>query len=150
MLLGACLAGQAFANAPVAGVHALAYPLGGHFHIPHGLSNSLVLPHVMRFNKSHAHKYYSELAPYIDREIEINQSSEKVCDDLIHSLEELIKRIGLPTTLRDMNIKKHQLSMLAEDAMLQTRLLVNNPKEMNYQDVLAIYQCAFDEEKKYD
>ncbi|MGA4816339.1 hypothetical protein ACPA9J_20005 [Pseudomonas aeruginosa] len=50
MLLGACLAGQAFANAPVAAVHALAYPLGGHFHIPHGLSNALVLPEVIRFN----------------------------------------------------------------------------------------------------
>ncbi|WP_156507802.1 iron-containing alcohol dehydrogenase, partial [Halioglobus sp. HI00S01] len=50
VLLGACLAGQAFANAPVAAVHALAYPLGGHFHIPHGLSNSLVLPTVLEFN----------------------------------------------------------------------------------------------------
>jgi alcohol dehydrogenase len=50
MLLGACLAGQAFSNAPVAAVHALAYPIGGIFHVPHGLSNSLVLPHVMRFN----------------------------------------------------------------------------------------------------
>ena len=50
MLLGAMLAGQAFANAPVAAVHALAYPLGGHYHIPHGLSNSLVLPSVLEFN----------------------------------------------------------------------------------------------------
>ena len=54
MLLGACLAGQAFANAPVAAVHALAYPLGGNFHIPHGLSNALVLPQVLRFNVSAA------------------------------------------------------------------------------------------------
>src|SRR5690606_31849109 len=50
MLLGATLAGQAFSNAPVAAVHALAYPLGGHFHVPHGLSNALVLSHVLRFN----------------------------------------------------------------------------------------------------
>ncbi|WP_352260139.1 iron-containing alcohol dehydrogenase, partial [Psychrobacter sp. TB55-MNA-CIBAN-0194] len=52
MLLGAMLAGQAFANSPVAGVHALAYPIGGIFHVPHGLSNALVLPQVMRFNAS--------------------------------------------------------------------------------------------------
>src|SRR5690606_38846140 len=65
MLLGALLAGQAFANAPVAAVHALAYPLGGHFHIPHGLSNSLVLPHVMRFNAPDAQTLYAELAPII-------------------------------------------------------------------------------------
>ncbi len=63
MLLGACLAGQAFANAPVAAVHALAYPLGGHFHIPHGLSNALVLPEVIRFNAPAAAGLYAELAP---------------------------------------------------------------------------------------
>ena len=50
MLLGACLAGQAFANAPVAAVHALAYPLGSHFHLPHGLCNALMLPPVLAFN----------------------------------------------------------------------------------------------------
>lgn len=61
MLLGAMLAGQSFANAPVAAVHALAYPLGGHFHIPHGLSNSLVLPHVLRFNAQAAAPLYAQL-----------------------------------------------------------------------------------------
>lgn len=65
MLLGACLSGQAFANAPVAAVHALAYPLGGHFHIPHGLSNALVLPEVMRFNAPAAAALYAELAPLL-------------------------------------------------------------------------------------
>ena len=64
MLLGSMLAGQAFANSPVAAVHALAYPLGGHFHIPHGLSNALVLPHVLRFNAITAHEAYVELAPH--------------------------------------------------------------------------------------
>ncbi len=62
MLLGACLAGQAFSNAPVAAVHALAYPIGGIFHVPHGLSNSLVLPHVLRFNLPQASRLYAELA----------------------------------------------------------------------------------------
>ena len=59
MLYGAMLAGQAFANAPVAAVHALAYPLGGHYHISHGLSNSLMLPHVLRFNMPVAEKLYA-------------------------------------------------------------------------------------------
>ena len=54
MLLGSMLAGMAFANAPVAAVHALAYPLGGHFHVPHGLSNALVLPYVLEFNMPEA------------------------------------------------------------------------------------------------
>lgn len=63
MLFGACLAGQAFANAPVAAVHALAYPLGAKYHVPHGTSNALLLPHVLRFNSSHAKEMYAELAP---------------------------------------------------------------------------------------
>lgn len=62
MLLGACMAGQAFSNAPVAAVHALAYPIGGIFHVPHGPSNPLVLPHVLRFNLPQADKLYAELA----------------------------------------------------------------------------------------
>jgi alcohol dehydrogenase class IV len=64
MLLGSMLAGQAFANAPVAAVHALAYPLGGHFHIPHGLSNALVLAHVLRFNCKTAPGPYADIAPF--------------------------------------------------------------------------------------
>src|SRR6185369_9952079 len=65
MLLGAFLAGQAFSNAPVAAVHALAYPIGGIFHVPHGLSNSLVLPHVLRFNAPIAAPLYAELASIV-------------------------------------------------------------------------------------
>jgi alcohol dehydrogenase class IV len=55
-------AGQAFSNSPVAAVHALAYPIGGIFHVPHGLSNSLVLPHVLRFNMPAALDHYAEIA----------------------------------------------------------------------------------------
>ena len=62
MLLGSMLAGQAFANSPVAAVHALAYPIGGTFHVPHGLSNALVLPHVLRFNAPEAAMLYAEIA----------------------------------------------------------------------------------------
>src|ERR687897_2669153 len=66
MLLGSMLAGMAFANAPVAAVHALAYPIGAIFHVPHGLSNALVLMGVLRFNLSHAEPLYAELAPLVD------------------------------------------------------------------------------------
>lgn len=145
MLLGACLAGQAFANAPVAAVHALAYPLGGHFHIPHGLSNSLVLSHVMRFNAPSCASLYRELAPFICADVDTNQTDESVAIELINAIEQLIKRLSLPATLQEMNIKLEQLPMLARDAMLQQRLLVNNPREVDYQDALNIYQSAFGE-----
>jgi alcohol dehydrogenase class IV len=143
MLLGALLAGQAFANAPVAAVHALAYPLGGHFHIPHGLSNSLVLPHVMRFNAPSAKSLYAELAPIIMAEEYVAGSDEDVTLRLINWIETLIAKVGLPNRLRDCNVPEDFIGTLARDAMLQQRLLVNNPRQVTEQDALAIYQAAF-------
>jgi alcohol dehydrogenase len=143
MLLGACLAGQAFANSPVAAVHALAYPLGGHFHIPHGLSNALVLPHVLRFNSKESSELYSELAPYISSSIDLNTSSESISEAIIEYIQHLIERLKLPTKLHQLGIKKSQLPLLAKDALLQTRLLVNNPRILSYQDALHIYNQAY-------
>jgi len=142
MLLGACLAGQAFANAPVAAVHALAYPLGGHYHIPHGLSNSLVLPHVMRFNAPEAKELYAELAPVIMGKT-IEGDAESITDALINHIEQLISDLGLPNTLSAMDVPKADLPMLASDGMKQQRLLVNNPREINEVNALAIYEAAY-------
>ena len=137
MLFGSMLAGQAFANAPVAAVHALAYPLGGHYHISHGLSNSLVLPHVMRFNLPACHHLYGELAPVVAADLPASG------DALIAHMESLIEQVQLPRTLAAVNVPKEALPMLASDAMLQQRLLVNNPREVTEADALAIYQAAY-------
>jgi len=143
MLLGACLAGQAFANAPVAAVHALAYPLGGNFHIPHGLSNALVLPHVLRFNVSAATTHYSELAPVVLGDRLRRSDPTTFADQLIEELGGLSGRMGLPTRLRDAGVPQDMLPQLAREAMLQQRLLVNNPRELNENDALAIYRAAY-------
>lgn len=143
MLLGATLAGQAFANSPVAAVHALAYPLGGHFHIPHGLSNSLVLPHVMQFNMSAAESLYAELAPIIMGDDAVQGGKTIQAQALIDWLVKLIDTLGLPSQLRACGVVENDLQLLAKDAMLQQRLLVNNPREMNQQQALNIYQSAF-------
>jgi len=142
MLLGACLAGQAFANAPVAAVHALAYPLGGHYHIPHGLSNSLVLPYVMRFNAPEAQTLYAELAPFIMGHA-VTGDDATVTEALIAHIEKLIVDLGLPNTLKDMKVPEADLPKLASDAMKQERLLMNNPRPVSEADALAIYQAAF-------
>lgn len=142
MLLGACLAGQAFANAPVAAVHALAYPLGGHYHIPHGLSNSLVLPAVLDFNMPAAHPLYAELAEVVIGK-PVSGSSEAKTAALIDGLRTLIDDVALPATLQDAKVKESDLEMLAEDAMLQQRLLVNNPRDVTYEDALSIYRAAY-------
>jgi alcohol dehydrogenase len=143
MLLGAMLAGQAFANAPVAAVHALAYPLGGNYHIPHGLSNSLVLPHVLRFNAVAASDLYQVVAGVIlpegQRSGTVGGAAEALADYFLTLAEDL----GLQTSLRQMNIPEHDLSQLAEEAMLQQRLLINNPRDVSYDDALMIYQQAY-------
>ena len=144
MLLGACLAGQAFANAPVAAVHALAYPLGGHYHIPHGLSNSLVLPTVLEFNAPSACELYAELAEVVLGET-LTGSDEAKTALLIFALRELIEDVMLPATLRQAGVKAADLEVLAADAMLQQRLLVNNPREITYADALGIYRAAYGE-----
>ena len=143
MLLGAMLAGQAFANAPVAAVHALAYPLGGNYHIPHGLSNSLVLPHVLRFNAPAAAELYAELAPIILPGRTLPSDALEVSELLAQHFLQLAADLGLQTRLRDMNIAEPDLPKLAEEAMLQQRLLMNNPRELSLNDGLSIYQQAF-------
>lgn len=143
MLLGAMLAGQAFANAPVAAVHALAYPLGGNYHIPHGLSNSLVLPHVLRFNAPAAAELYAELAPIILPGRTMPSEALEVSELLAQHFLQLAADLGLQTRLRDMNIAESDLPKLAEEAMLQQRLLMNNPRELSLNDALSIYQQAF-------
>ena len=142
MLLGACLAGQAFANAPVAAVHALAYPLGGHYHFPHGLCNSLVLPAVLQFNAPAAQDLYAELAEYVVG-APVSGSTEAKATALIDALRQLIADVALPATLHEAGVKQADLEMLASDAMLQQRLLVNNPRDVSYDDALAIYKAAY-------
>lgn len=143
MLLGACLAGQAFANAPVAAVHALAYPLGGHFHIPHGLANALMLPHVLRFNADVAAPLYAELARLVLGDKLQPGNAAELAEQLIRELAAFSERSGLPTRLRDAGVPEAMLPRLASDAMLQQRLLVNNPREVSEAQALAIYQAAF-------
>lgn len=141
MLLGATLAGQAFANAPVAAVHALAYPIGGIYHVPHGLSNALVLPHVLRFNAQAAAPLYGELARAVLPTV--MGSAEEKTHAFIGHLERLIAETGIASTLREVGIERDGLARMAKDAMLQQRLLVNNPRAVSEADALSIYTAAF-------
>ncbi|HEY1092563.1 MAG TPA: iron-containing alcohol dehydrogenase, partial [Burkholderiaceae bacterium] len=140
MLLGAMLAGQSFANAPCAAVHALAYPIGGIFHVPHGLSNSLVLPHVLRFNAPAAAPLYAELAEIVAPGA--SGSVEARTQALIDRMVQIAERTGIETQLRQVGIAEADLDQLADDAMLQTRLLTNNPRDVLRDDARAIYAAA--------
>ncbi len=145
MLLGSMLAGASFGNSPVAGVHALAYPIGGTYHIPHGLSNALVLPHVLRFNITEptAAQHYSEIAPIIFPEIKTNTANQDIAANFIEKLASLSQTLGLEQRLRDVKIPESACETMAKDAMKQTRLLINNPKEINEIDAFNIYKSAW-------
>lgn len=141
MLLGSNLAGQAFSNSPVAAVHALAYPLGGHFHLPHGLTNALMLGPVLRFNMKAAAPLYAELADVLfgPSDEDVNARATRFVDHM----QELMNDSGAPQRLRDVAVPEDSLPTLARDAMLQTRLLMNNPVEVTEADALALYREAY-------
>ena len=141
MLRGSYLAGVAFANAPVAGVHALAYPLGGHFHVPHGLSNALMLPHVLAHNMPAAGRAYAELALEVDPSLR-GQSEEARAQGLVDTLRVIAADIGLSPRLADLGIAAQHLDLLADEAMKQERLLINNPLPITRDDARRMYEAA--------
>lgn len=142
MLLGALFAGMAFANAPVAAVHALAYPLGGHFHVPHGHANALMLAPVLRFNAAAAQSAYAELARLI-------LPGPSFADDqaattaFVEAMAELVAEMPFAQTLRAVGVGADDLPMLARDAMNVQRLLINNPRAVTEEDALALYQAVY-------
>ena len=142
MLLGAHLAGLAFANAPVAGVHALAYPLGGLHHLPHGLSNALMLRHVLQHNQEAAREDYAALAQVLEPGC-AGQGSQMQSALLIDRLDALVTASGLAPRLRDHGIEQSDIPILAREAMKQQRLLVNNPCVIDEGAARRLYEAAW-------
>jgi alcohol dehydrogenase class IV len=141
MLLGAHLAGVAFANAPVAGVHALAYPLGGHFHVPHGLSNALMLTHVLGHNLHAALPLYAELGTLLDPGLEALGTQARA-QAFVEHMGRLCRDAGVPRGLSDVGVTAAHLDLLASEAMKQERLLVNNPCPISQADARRLYEAA--------
>lgn len=150
MLLGSMYAGMAFANAPVAAVHALAYPIGSHFKVPHGLSCSLMLPPVAEFNAPSCGDLYAQLAPIMfpeQFEKSSASSSAAASNDqttalFTQAIRDMVVELGLPTRLSDpaIGISHDDVPMIAAEAMKQVRLLPNNPREVTEDDARVIYE----------
>ena len=135
MLLGAMLAGQAFANAPVAAVHA--YPLGVHFHVPHGLANSLMLAPVLKFNIPAAAPLYAELGDVIGANDTGDFTSR--AEAFVAKMTEICAATGVKSRLSEVGVSHNVLPKLAEDAAKIERLMKNNPRPVSYDDCLALY-----------
>jgi alcohol dehydrogenase class IV len=138
MLQGSMLAGMAFANAPVAAVHALAYPLGGHFHVPHGLSNALVLAPVLAFNRPAAEDLYADLAKVVMPDRTFADAAEGA-EAFIAFMAAMVARMPFAQTLSEVGVTEDDLEMLATDAMKVERLLMNNPRPVTRDDAHALY-----------
>ena len=142
MAMGALYGGVSFGNAGVTAVHALSYPIGGAFHVPHGDANTLMLPWVMEVN----------MLGCLDRFMRIGVAMGLHIDGLtpratgaavIEALRELAEDLDVPQYLSDVNIPESAIDQLADGAMGQTRLLVNNPRALTRDDVVEIYRrCA--------
>ncbi len=139
--MGSMLGGFCLGPVNTAAVHALSYPLGSMFHLPHGLSNALLLPYVMEFNYSAAPKKYAEVA--IALGCSRQDSDEQTAKAGIAKVRELIEACGIPASLRDVGIPKEAIPQMAEDALKITRLLINNPREVTLQDAITLFNAAY-------
>ncbi|MCG2614839.1 iron-containing alcohol dehydrogenase [Terrimonas sp. NA20] len=139
--MGSLLGGFCLGPVNTAGVHALSYPLGSMFHLPHGLSNALLLPYVMEYNIPAAAKRYADVAVAIG--CERQQEDEATALAGVTRIRELIRACGLPATLKEVNIPEDAIAVMAADAMKIQRLLKNNPRLIEEKDAITIYKSAF-------
>jgi alcohol dehydrogenase len=141
LAMGSLLGGFCLGPVNTAGVHALSYPLGSMFHLAHGLSNALLLPHVMQFNIPAAPKRYADVA--IALGCDRKDTEEGTACAGVEKIKELIKACGIPGSLRDVNIPETAIPQMASDAMSIQRLLKNNPREITEADAVNIYRAAY-------
>ncbi len=141
MMEGALLAGIAFANAGVTAVHAFAYPIGAEFHIPHGIANTLMLPHVIRFNVLGNLEKFAQLAKPFGLPTE-GLDNLQIVDKVIAAIDRLADDIRVPRHLADFGVKEKDINTLADGVMKVTRLLANNPRTLTLDDAKRIYKAA--------
>lgn len=139
--MGSLLGGFCLGPVNTAGVHALSYPLGSMFHLPHGLSNALLLPYVMEYNIPAAPEKYAATAIALGCERQQNDSATAFAG--VARIRELIRACGIPATLREVNVPETAIPQMAADAMKIQRLLKNNPRLIEEKDAIGIYNAAY-------
>lgn len=142
MLLGSLLAGKALATAGVGLVHAMAYPLGGMFNVPHGLANAVLLPYVMEYNLiGNLHKY-ALIAETMGQDVE-GLSLRGAAEEAVIAVSLLNHEIGIPSSLTELKIPKKKIPEMAKIALTVTRPVENNPRRPTLEEVAQVYENAF-------
>jgi alcohol dehydrogenase len=141
VMLGALYGGLCLGPVNTAAVHALSYPLGGEFRIPHGVANSLLMPHVFRFNLPAMPGRYADIAVALGCAPQANALA--TAEAGLQRLTEMSAHCGIPQRLRDVGVPESELPRLAGEAMKVTRLLKNNPRDLTAADAEKIYREAY-------
>ncbi|OTG84089.1 alcohol dehydrogenase [Acinetobacter sp. ANC 4558] len=141
MATASLMAGLAFGNAGVGAVHALAYPLGGKYKIPHGVSNALMLPHVLKWNVIGCAERLSHIATIL--KLNKGQNHQENAESLVEFLHKFSEQLKIPAGLRSFGIKESDIPALAAEAIKVERLLKNNPRQLSVADIEAIYYEAY-------
>lgn len=142
MSLASLFAGMAFASGGLGAVHALAYPLGTEYHLPHGRTNAIMLPHVMEFNSIGNRSRYALIAEMMGKKgvtIDLRAGVAKAVEAVIQLLDD----VQIPYHLKDYGIPKEAIPKLVEGGMKHARLFVPNPRDLREEDVEAIYTKAW-------
>ncbi len=139
MLLGAYYGGVAITGSGTTAVHALSYPLGGKYHIAHGVSNAILFAHVMEFNKDACADRLAELSDAVFPEL-AGKSTEEKADRIIAEIAAIVRDTEIPTSLEEFGVRSEDIDFLVTAGSQQTRLLVNNCKELSLDDIRYIYK----------
>ncbi|MFC0559146.1 iron-containing alcohol dehydrogenase [Halalkalibacter alkalisediminis] len=148
MVTGSLMAGMAFGNAGVGAVHALAYPLGGRFNIAHGVSNAVLLPYVMEWNKISCLTKFKDLAEALGIDTK-NLTTHEAADRAINEMRRLSRYVEIPESLQDFGIPEEVIPDMAIDASKAKRLMDNNPRALSVKDIEKIYQSAYQRGSHY-
>ncbi len=142
MLMGSLLGGLALADAGVGAAHALAYPLGGNYRIPHGLANAVLIPHVMEFNLPAAERQFALIARSMGEPVE-GLPSRWAAAAAVEAVRTLASDIGIPRVLSEIGVPESDIPILVEGALKVTRPVENNPRKLGQEEAERIYKLAF-------
>lgn len=142
MATASLMAGMAFGNAGVGAVHALAYPLGGRFHVSHGVSNALLLPYVMTWNKIACVERMQDIAEAMGVQT-AHLSASEAADRAVDAMTALCAAVEIPTGVRSFGIPEDAIPAMAVEAAGIERLMRNNPRRLSPADIEKIYRSAY-------
>ncbi len=141
LALGSLYGGLCLGPVNTAAVHALSYPLGGEFHIPHGLSNAILLPSVMKFNRPACPERYAEVA--LACGVTAGNTTDETAQRGVDFIYRLAEAVGIPDKLTALGIPQTAVDGMSKAAMEVQRLLKNNPREVTEQDARDIYNSLY-------